>query len=293
MPAEKALSIFDLVPGFSPESSLERLVAADEDLLRGLAWGRSRFGHPEGRVGLHVAAMLKRIGAYPTMRGDLRFIALVHDSFKYAVRHSEGWSRDNDHAILARRFAERYVSDERVLCAIELHDELFWIWNNGGEDIGPVLARLPDTELYLRFVELDAISEGKDPTLLWWLRHSIAERGYWLAPPQLAGSDGAVAADAATTVYAETFATERAEQGAVAQAALEMVRHGESVLDATGEVLRSEDGTRVTIVWRWRGGASGDRLLREGAVLREALQQHAPLLRARPQDARVYRVEPG
>jgi hypothetical protein len=291
MPPETALNISALVPGFSPESSLEQAVTGDEDLLRGLAWGRSRFGHPEGRVGLHVAAILARIGDYPTMRGDLRFIALVHDSFKYAVRPCEGWSRDNDHAALARRFAERYVTDERVLCAIELHDELFWIWNNGGEDIDPVLARVPDVELYLRFVELDAISEGKDPTLLWWVRHSLAERGYWLAPPLIAGAGEAADEDGAGTVYAETFATEPSEQEAVAEAARQVVRDGEPLLDATGEVLRSEDGMRVTILWRWHGGASGDRLLREGALVRASLQQHPPLLRARPHEAHVYRVE--
>ena len=39
------------------------------------------------------------------------------------MRPGEPWSRENDHAMLARRFAERFTSDERVLCAIELHDE--------------------------------------------------------------------------------------------------------------------------------------------------------------------------
>jgi hypothetical protein len=291
MPPETALNIFDLVPGFAPESSLERTLSVDEDLLRGLAWGRSRFGHPEGRVGLHVAGILARIGDYPTMRADLRFMALVHDSFKYAVRPCDGWSRDNDHATLARRFAERYVTDERVLCAIEMHDELFWIWHNGGEDIDPVLGRVPDVELYLRFVELDAISEGKDPTLLWWVRHALATRGYWLAPPLLARTAAKVGDDDAGTVYAEIFATEPDEQEAVAEAARQVIREGEAVMDASGEVLRSEDGLRVAILWRWQGGASGDRLLREGALVRASLQQHAPLLRARPHEAHVYRVD--
>jgi hypothetical protein len=33
-----------------------------------------------------------------------------------------------------------------------------------------LLARLPDVELFMRFVELDASTEGKDPGLLRWLR---------------------------------------------------------------------------------------------------------------------------
>jgi hypothetical protein len=42
-----------------------RELAADADLLRGLAWGRGRFGHPEARAGLHVASILASIGGYP------------------------------------------------------------------------------------------------------------------------------------------------------------------------------------------------------------------------------------
>jgi hypothetical protein len=292
MPVGAELAIEDLVPGFAAESELERAVTRDPALLEGLAWGRKRFGHPEGRVGSHVAAILACIGDYPTLRADLRFMALVHDSFKYAVRSGEPWSRDNDHAMLARRFAERYVEDDRVLVAIELHDELFWIWNNGGEDIGPVLDRVPDCELYLRFVELDAITEGKDPSLLWWVRHAIAERGYWLPPPQMPAT-GEPRAGAGSTVYIETFATEPEDQEEVAEAARRMVRDGEPLLDATGEVLSSEDGVRVTIVWRWHdGSSSSEKLLREGALVRASLQRHNPLLRARAHEAHIYSADP-
>ena len=40
------------------------------------------------------------------------------------------WSPDNDHATLARRFAEHYTSDERLLATLELHDEPYWIWRH-------------------------------------------------------------------------------------------------------------------------------------------------------------------
>ena len=68
----------------------------------------------------------------PTTRcaDDLRLLALVHDSFKAEVRPHERWSPDNDHATLARRFAERYTSDERLLATLELHDEPYWIWRH-------------------------------------------------------------------------------------------------------------------------------------------------------------------
>jgi hypothetical protein len=52
----------------SSPSDLERELAAHADLLRGLAWRRGRFGTPTGRVGLHVAPILARIGGYPRMR---------------------------------------------------------------------------------------------------------------------------------------------------------------------------------------------------------------------------------
>jgi hypothetical protein len=285
MSTEELLSVQQLVPGFEPESELERALVAEPELRRGLAWGRRRFGHPEARVGLHVGAILDRIGAYSDLRADLRFIALVHDSFKYAVQAAEPWSRDNDHATLARRFAERFTRDERVLCAIELHDELFWIWQNGGDEIEPVLVRVPDVELYFRFVELDATTEGKDPSLLWWVRHAIAQSGRWMPPPLL--PEGS-AEDAADITYIETFATMPEEQAAVALAARDMVRAGEDVLDARGEVLRSEDGLRVLILWRWSGAAT-PRLIREGGLVRQALQKHESLLRAEAKEAHVFR----
>jgi hypothetical protein len=286
MTHDSTLSIEELVPGFEPESDLERALAAEPELLQGLRWGRPRFGHPEARVGLHVAAILSRMGDYATpLRADLRFIALVHDSFKHAVRPAEAWSRDNDHAMLARRFAERFTDDERVLCAIELHDELFWIWHNGGDEIEAVLQRVPDVELYFRFVELDATTEGKDPSLIWWIRHAIARSGRWMPPPLVPEEPSE---DGSEVVYIETFATDPGEQGAVARAARDVVRTGEDLLDACAEVLRSEDGLRVLIVWRW-SGAAAPRLIREGGLVRQALQKHAPLLRAQANEAHVFR----
>jgi hypothetical protein len=285
MSSDTLVPLEQLVPGFQPESDLERVVVAEPELRRGLAWGRPRLGHPEACVGLHVAAILSRIGDYPDLRADLRFIALLHDSFKHAVRPTEPWSRDNDHATLARRFAERFTADERVLCAIELHDELFWVWHNGGDEIAPVLERVPDVELYFRFVELDATTEGKDPSLLWWIRHAVARSGRWMPPPLVPEGPRESASD---VTYIETFATVPEEQEAVAQAARDMVRSGEDVLEASGEVLRSEDGLRVLVLWRWSGAAT-PRLIREGGLLRQALNKHDSLLRAEAKEAHVFR----
>src|SRR6478609_11746349 len=92
-----------------PETELEERLFADDELREGLAWGTPRWGHPEGTVRAHVAAMFAAIAAADPLRSDLRVLALIHDSFKQKLRPSEPWSPDNDHAVLARRFAERYL----------------------------------------------------------------------------------------------------------------------------------------------------------------------------------------
>jgi hypothetical protein len=170
----------ELVPGFSAEDDREWAVAFDSDVQRGWAFGVEGPGHPERLVGAHVAAMLRNIGSDDELRPALRFLALVHDSMKWAVRRGAPWSPDNDHAVLARRVAERHTGDPRLLQTLELHDEAYWLFRNKPTEpdaLDALLARLPDTELYLRFVELDSRTEGKEPTFLIWLRNELGLRG--------------------------------------------------------------------------------------------------------------------
>jgi hypothetical protein len=175
------MTIEQLIPGFLPETALERALAADPTLLSGLAWGRPRPGHPEGSVGLHVGDILAAI-TEPAgrRRQELRFLALVHDALKQCVRPGSGYSPDNDHAVLARRFAERHTADRRLLDALELHDEPYRIWRTGRSDghavLESMLARIPDLGLFLRFVELDGSTPGKDPRPLAWLRDVVEAR---------------------------------------------------------------------------------------------------------------------
>ena len=175
------MTIEQLIPGFRPETTLERELAGDPALLRGLAWGRPRPGHPEGTVGRHVADLLAAI-TEPAgrRRAELRFLALVHDTLKHRVRPDAAYSLDNDqHGVLARRFAEGYTTDPRMLRALELHDEPYRIWRahprDGRRALEALLARVPDLALFLRFVELDGSTRGKDPRPLRWL-HDVAVR---------------------------------------------------------------------------------------------------------------------
>src|SRR5215211_3471368 len=113
------------MPGFTPENDLERHISEDEDLIEGLAWGEPRSGHPEGRVAAHVEDLLETLEGWdepPERRSKLRFIALVHDSFKHDVIEKLPRLGRNHHADRARRFAERYTDDETILCTIQHHD---------------------------------------------------------------------------------------------------------------------------------------------------------------------------
>jgi hypothetical protein len=176
----------DVIPGYEPEGELERAVARDPDLVEGLAWGKPREAHPEGSIGNHVGDLLRCIDEQAET-GDrrlaLRFVALVHDSFKGDVKQWLPRSGENHHAMRARRFAERYTDDERLLATIELHDRPYAIWKKmrrkgrlDRDALDEVFARVPDAGLFLRFIEIDGDSEAKDPEPIRWLRGQMRER---------------------------------------------------------------------------------------------------------------------
>lgn len=186
-PAERSSSAADLIPGFSPENELERRIASDPELLEGLRWGRPRASHPEGAVGRHVADLLGTIedwGEDGERRELLRLLALVHDSFKYQVDQRRPKTGENHHAARARRFAERYTDDRRLLGALELHDRPYALWrrlDRTGElqerELEAMIDRLADPGLFLRFVELDGSSSGKSREPIRWFRAELERRG--------------------------------------------------------------------------------------------------------------------
>ena len=91
---------------------------------------------------------------------------------------------ENHHAMRARRFAEGFIDDERVLATIELHDRPYALWRKmrrkGRLDerrFRRMIDRIPDPELFLRFIELDGSTEGKRPEPMAWLREELVRRG--------------------------------------------------------------------------------------------------------------------
>jgi hypothetical protein len=276
-----------MVAAITPETQLEQQLLDDPRLRAGLDWGAPRSGHPEGRVADHVAVMLAAISPDDPRRDDLRFLALVHDSFKAEVHPHEPWSPDNDHAMLGRRFAERYTSDERLLTTLELHDEPYWIWRHADapeQALRRLLERLPDPELFARFVELDAANEGKDLTFLWWFRRELAITGKLPTHPD-PGAHG----NGEDVVYVKAFATDPRDQSAVARAASQLVAEQRARMRAEGEVLTSDDGLRVWLIWRWR--RSRRELIEcDGDVVRAALAAHPIFADARAVEARIFRA---
>jgi hypothetical protein len=177
----------DLVPGFTQETDLERAVTEDPALLAGLAWGKPREGHPEGTVGAHVRDLLDAVDdarEQDETRRLLRFVALVHDGFKYRVHEWLPKAGPNHHAARARRFAERYTDDQRLLATIEQHDRPYALWRKMRrrrelDEVGfrKMMDRVPDSELFLRFIELDGSTEGKKPEPVRWFAEELERRG--------------------------------------------------------------------------------------------------------------------
>ena len=84
----------------------------------------------------------------------------------------------------ARRLAERYTDDERLLTTIELHDKPYSLWKKmkrkgrlDQEAFDEMVHRVPDHDLFLRFVELDGSTEGKNPEPIRWLAEELRRRG--------------------------------------------------------------------------------------------------------------------
>ncbi len=122
-----------------PENELEKRIVADAEFQEGAMLGEPRPGHPEGKIVFHIAEVLQNVDKYSVdfpshIRAGLRFIAFIHDTFKHKVDPKKNAQGENHHAMIARRFAEKFTGDEGILDIIELHDEAYNAWCNGSRD---------------------------------------------------------------------------------------------------------------------------------------------------------------
>lgn len=180
---------------FSLETPLERAIAADPIWQQGIAWGWPRPGHQEGQVIYHIADVLANVERYALSsddRRDLRLVTLTHDSLKFQVDPYLSRSGENHHASRARRFAQRYMTDERVLTVIELHDEGIHLWNRWYRTrdahqiqtrMERLLAELGDYwPLFVQFFRCDNDTPSKNPEPVLWFEEMLCRRGYDVPP---------------------------------------------------------------------------------------------------------------
>jgi hypothetical protein len=87
----------------------------------------------------------------------------------------------------------------------------------------------------------------------------------------------------------KAFATTPQQQPSVAQAASALIAEQQTRMGAEGEVLTSDDGLRVALLWRWHGSRR-ELIERDEEVVREALAAHPIFEHARPVEARIFHV---
>ncbi len=170
-------------------SELEEAILLDPEIRIGLKYGVPRNGHPEGPVENHVCEILEKIELCdypPEVRDALRIIAITHDSFKFKVDQSKPKIGDNNHGVLARRFAEKFISDEIILNTIELHDAYYYMWVKltkkgifSEVEFSNLANRIKGgIELYLKFMFIDGSTGDKSIEPRKWFYDRLADSGY-------------------------------------------------------------------------------------------------------------------
>jgi hypothetical protein len=178
---------------FTLETELEKKIAADPAWQEGIEWGKPRFGHMEGPIKYHIAEVLANIDQQCPVeeeRRALRLITLIHDTFKYCVNDLKPKIGTNHHAYIARKFAEHYIDDPKLLEIIELHDEAYnsWLlgaykdrWHHAEERADALVHRLgASLSLYLCFFHADSETESKDQAPIRWFEQFLQQKGYAL-----------------------------------------------------------------------------------------------------------------
>ena len=171
-----------------PETDLEKQLIHHPEFKKGLQWGTPRYGHPEGKVLYHIAEVfsnIEKLKITPHTRQQLRLITLVHDTFKHQEDRStpRDWSRH--HAVIARQFAEKFISDSQVLNVIELHDEAYYSWRlehmfkqtqEGRNRMQNLLFKIKNyTQLYYLFFKCDTQTGDKNQTPVNWFEQTVKD----------------------------------------------------------------------------------------------------------------------
>lgn len=164
-------------------SELEQTIIENPEWQEGLFFGKPRYGHPEGKIIAHIHEVLANVENlhWKVSLQDyqrLRLITLIHDTFKHKVDETKPKIGDNHHAVIARKFAERYINDKATLDIIELHDEAYHAWcqeyfchnpQKAHERLQKLLARIKDhLQLFYLFFVCDTQTGDKNQESLRW-----------------------------------------------------------------------------------------------------------------------------
>ena len=171
-----------------PENELEASFLEDAEFCRGLQWGVPRFGHPEGSIMAHIVEVNANIDRLPVdrdTRARLRLICWVHDTFKHI--EDKGSPRDwtKHHAVYARKFLERYLSDPLLLNVVELHDDAYYAWRlahlygklaESDQRIAMVREKVGTYwQLFYLFFKCDTCTGDKNPAPLVWFEDTMED----------------------------------------------------------------------------------------------------------------------
>lgn len=166
---------------------LFQTIIQDRAYLANLDWGKPRRGHPEGTVRAHIAELEQNL---ESVREELtideywklRILIHVHDSFKADSQKGVAITDPNSHASLAKAFLARFSDDQDLLNMVQFHDEPYSLWRqirHRGRINQVRLDKLIDTildwDLFLKFLAIDGMTDGKGMEPLLWSANQIAQ----------------------------------------------------------------------------------------------------------------------
>ncbi len=163
-----------------PETELEARIIRDELWRKGAFWGKPRYGHPEGKVILHIREVLDNVDRCttdPEMRRRLRLVTIVHDTFKYLEDRSFPRKLSKHHAVIAYKFARGYLDHVPTLNTILMHDNAYYAWQSMVYNRQDIADRLMDKvykrmgndmQLYYLFFKCDTLTGDKTLLPLEW-----------------------------------------------------------------------------------------------------------------------------
>lgn len=181
-------------------NALQRILA-DSRYTENVNYGRARKGHPEGSVRAHIAELehnlLRVMEALPrelcdehesALIDELRLIIHVHDTLKGQAEKRVPISNERSHASLATRFLAEFISDERLLTAVQNHDVPYSLYQQfQGEQVlnetrfAALCESIKDWKLFLLFQIIDNTTVGKigggEPGPVKWFLALVESRG--------------------------------------------------------------------------------------------------------------------